>query len=41
MRLTHVKVHQKLYGKANVLSELEADVRINEMLRVVSTAKWS
>ena len=32
MRLTDVKVHQKLYGKANILSELEADVRINKLL---------
>ncbi len=26
MRLTLVKVHQELYGKANILSEIEADL---------------
>jgi hypothetical protein len=32
MRLTQVKVHQELYGKANIPSKLEADVRVNELL---------
>jgi len=31
MRLTQVKVHQELYGKANIPRELEANFRINEL----------
>ncbi len=41
MRLTQVKVHQELYGKANVPSELGADIRINELLASALRTKCS
>jgi len=32
MHLTQVKVHQELYGKADVPCELEENVSVNELL---------